>query len=230
MPDNTSNRVHLRWAMSPRIGASKILIIYRQMIEASAREKFLWMLYSAPNIVTLILQRVHAEAHVWCINMSVLNFSTVEWYNTDRWYMTRWHIYLYGGQLMIILDHDYRCGSQPMMELNPDNEYIVEPDLEDQHMVEPDLDTWVDAFCEGFQSSSYHPKMGGFSSTYTQPQPPITFAIFYDTTYSTSPQAMFDPTVDPPDVYSIVQRPPHQWRPIKSYTSNDNTTPSSFQF
>ncbi|XP_017635661.1 protein MAIN-LIKE 2-like [Gossypium arboreum] len=73
-----------RWATSPGIGASETLIIYRQMIEAYAGEKFLWMPYSALNIATLIPQRVHAEARMWCINMPVLNFSTVEWYNSDR--------------------------------------------------------------------------------------------------------------------------------------------------
>ncbi|XP_040940093.1 protein MAIN-LIKE 1-like [Gossypium hirsutum] len=45
---------------------------------------FLWMPYSTINIATLIPQRVHAEARMWCINTSVLNFSTVEWYNGDR--------------------------------------------------------------------------------------------------------------------------------------------------
>ncbi|KAG8481381.1 hypothetical protein CXB51_026146 [Gossypium anomalum] len=45
---------------------------------------FLWMSYSALNIATLIPQWVHAEAHMWCINTPVLNFSTVEWYNDDR--------------------------------------------------------------------------------------------------------------------------------------------------
>ncbi|KAG8478571.1 hypothetical protein CXB51_028344 [Gossypium anomalum] len=45
---------------------------------------FLWMLYSALNIATLIPQWVHAEAYMRCINMSVLNFSTIEWYNCDR--------------------------------------------------------------------------------------------------------------------------------------------------
>ncbi|XP_017636024.1 serine/threonine-protein phosphatase 7 long form homolog [Gossypium arboreum] len=73
-----------RWATSPGIGASQTLIIYRQMIEAYAGEKFLWMPYSALNIATIIPQWVHAKAHMWCINMPVLNFSTVEWYNGDR--------------------------------------------------------------------------------------------------------------------------------------------------
>ncbi|XP_052487939.1 protein MAINTENANCE OF MERISTEMS-like [Gossypium raimondii] len=44
------------WATSPGIGASQTLIIYRQMIEAYAREKFLWMSYSAMNIATIIPQ------------------------------------------------------------------------------------------------------------------------------------------------------------------------------
>ncbi|KAL1149207.1 hypothetical protein V6Z11_A10G176800 [Gossypium hirsutum] len=54
------------------------------MIEAYNGEKFLWMSYSVVNIATLISQRVHAEARMWCINTPVLNFSTVEWYNGDR--------------------------------------------------------------------------------------------------------------------------------------------------
>ncbi|KAG8492323.1 hypothetical protein CXB51_009798 [Gossypium anomalum] len=191
---------------------------------------FLWMPYSAVNIVTLIPQRVHAEARIWCINTPVLNFSTVEWYNSDRvmrqfgckqfvpvepqqfadvhgktmqgrhtfdwsvehqcyvalwntrydrrpemhscmfdfspsteymqWYMNRWRVYLYGGQLMIVPGHGYRRGNQPTVE------------VEDQHMADPDsgdqvLNTseqWVDTFCNESQSSSYNPDIGGSSS------------------------------------------------------------------
>lgn len=158
------------------------------------REKFLWMPYSVPNIVP---QWIHTEAHVWCINTPVLNFSTVEWYNDDRvmrqfgcrqfvsvepqqfvdvhgktmrekhttgwsvehkyyvalwnaqydkrpemhfymfdfspstkymqWYMTRLRVYLYGGQLMIVPDHGYKRGNQPMVEL--EDQYMIEPRL-----------------------------------------------------------------------------------------------------
>ncbi|KAH1064311.1 hypothetical protein J1N35_029298 [Gossypium stocksii] len=42
------------------------------------------MPYSALNVATLIPQWVHAHANVWYINVSVLNFSMVEWYNVDR--------------------------------------------------------------------------------------------------------------------------------------------------
>ncbi|KAH1056222.1 hypothetical protein J1N35_034287, partial [Gossypium stocksii] len=45
---------------------------------------FIWMPYSALDVVPLILQWVHANVNVWCINASLLNFSTVEWYNADQ--------------------------------------------------------------------------------------------------------------------------------------------------
>ncbi|KAH1056492.1 hypothetical protein J1N35_034557 [Gossypium stocksii] len=113
--------------------------------------KFLWMMYSALNIATLIPQWVHAETYMWCINTPVLNFSTIKWYKAlwnaqyDRrlemhscmfdfspsteymqWFMTGWKVYLFGGQLMIVMPHGYRRGNQPIGE------------LEDQHIVEPD--------------------------------------------------------------------------------------------
>ncbi|KAG8499173.1 hypothetical protein CXB51_005607 [Gossypium anomalum] len=53
-----------RWATFSGIGTSQTLIIYRQMIEAYAGEKFLWMSYSAVNIATLIPQRVYAKARM----------------------------------------------------------------------------------------------------------------------------------------------------------------------
>ncbi|PPS20065.1 hypothetical protein GOBAR_AA00518 [Gossypium barbadense] len=110
-------------------------------------------------------------------------------------------------------------------------------ELEDQHMVEPDsddqplntLDQWVNVFCDESQSSlynldigcpsSYHPDMGdsgsyhldiGGSSSFHPEQPPISFDMFGNNMYSTSPQAKFDPTADPSNVYSTPQRPPCQ--------------------
>ncbi|KAH1038497.1 hypothetical protein J1N35_040240 [Gossypium stocksii] len=38
-----------------------------------------WALYRMS-----FLAAVYAEAHIWCINTPVLNFSTVEWYNGDQ--------------------------------------------------------------------------------------------------------------------------------------------------
>ncbi|KAK5836442.1 hypothetical protein PVK06_012230 [Gossypium arboreum] len=56
-----------------------------QLIGGTYAEKhFLWISYSALNIATLILQWVYAKTHVWYINTPVLNFSTIEWYNTDQ--------------------------------------------------------------------------------------------------------------------------------------------------
>ncbi|KAK5839549.1 hypothetical protein PVK06_008350 [Gossypium arboreum] len=212
-----------KWATSPGIGASQTLIICRQMIEAYAREKFLWMSYSALNIATHIPQWVHAKAQMWCINKPVFSFLTVEWYNGDRvmqqfgcrqfvsvephktmrgkhttdwsvehqfyvalwnarydkllemhfclfdfspsteymqWYMTRWRIYLYGGQLIMVPGHGYRRGNQPMGELA--DQHMAEPDLEAQPL--NTLDQWVNAFCDESQSSSYHLDIGSSSS------------------------------------------------------------------
>ncbi|PPR89104.1 hypothetical protein GOBAR_AA31585 [Gossypium barbadense] len=77
-----------------------------------------------------------------------------------QWYMNRWRVYLYGGQLMIVPGHSYRRGNQPTVE------------VEDQHMAEPDSENqvlntseqWVDTFCDKSQRSSYYPDIGGSSS------------------------------------------------------------------
>ncbi|PPR92698.1 hypothetical protein GOBAR_AA27972 [Gossypium barbadense] len=118
------------------------------------------MPYSAVNIATLIPQRVHAEARMWSINTPVLNFSTVEWYNGARWYMNRWRVYLYGGQLMIVPGHGYRRGNQPMVEV--EDQHMAKPDSEDQ--VLNTSEQWVDTFCDKSQSSSYNLDIGGASS------------------------------------------------------------------
>ncbi|PPD75536.1 hypothetical protein GOBAR_DD27534 [Gossypium barbadense] len=152
------------------------------------------MSYSAPNIATLLPQWVHIEAHVWCINTSVLNFSTVEWYNADR-------VMQQFGQLMIVPDHDYRRGSQPMGEL--EDQHMVELDSEDQPL--NTLDQWVDAFYDGSRSNSYHLDIGGLSSyhpdmgslsPYLPEQPMISFDLFGNNMYFTPPQATFDPAAD----------------------------------
>ncbi|KAK5824083.1 hypothetical protein PVK06_018846 [Gossypium arboreum] len=64
-------------------GSAVLAALYYELCRAT-KHGFLWMSYSAVNIATLIPQRVHAEARMWCINTPVLNFSTVEWYNGDR--------------------------------------------------------------------------------------------------------------------------------------------------
>ncbi|KAK5812946.1 hypothetical protein PVK06_028392 [Gossypium arboreum] len=92
LPNNTSNRVHLKYlplledfsrAGSYSWGPAVLAALYYELYRAT-KHGFLWMPYSAVNIATLIPQRVHAEARMWCINTPVLNFSTVEWYNGDR--------------------------------------------------------------------------------------------------------------------------------------------------
>ncbi|KAG8499232.1 hypothetical protein CXB51_005731 [Gossypium anomalum] len=114
MPNNTSNRVHLKYlplledfsrAGSYSWGSIVLAILYHELCRATKHgmghvsenwcepnishlplndRGFLWMSYSAPNIATLIPQWVHTEAHVWCINTPMLNFSTVEWNNDSR--------------------------------------------------------------------------------------------------------------------------------------------------
>ncbi|KAG8472838.1 hypothetical protein CXB51_034756 [Gossypium anomalum] len=69
-----------------------------------------------------------------------------------QWYMTRWRVYLYGGQFMIVKDRGYRCGNQHMGEL--EDQHMVEPYSEDQ--LWDTSDQWVNAFCDESQSSSYH--------------------------------------------------------------------------
>ncbi|KAH1082742.1 hypothetical protein J1N35_022503 [Gossypium stocksii] len=74
MPNNTSNRVHLKYlplledfyrAGSYSWGSAVLAALYYELCRATEHG---W---------------VHAEAHMWCINTLVLNFSTVEWYNDD---------------------------------------------------------------------------------------------------------------------------------------------------
>ncbi|PPD95848.1 hypothetical protein GOBAR_DD07106 [Gossypium barbadense] len=170
-----------------------------------------------------------------CNNLGVDNLCWSSHNNLlmSTWHMTRWHIYLYGGQLMIVPGHGYRCGNQPMKELK--DQHMADPDSEDQPL--NTSDQWVDAFCDESQSSSYHLDMGGSSSYHPNmsclssyhldmggsssyhsdigglslfhpEQPPILFDIFGNNMYSTLPQATFHPAADPPDVYSTPQHPP----------------------
>ncbi|PPS02917.1 hypothetical protein GOBAR_AA17736 [Gossypium barbadense] len=130
-------------------------------------------------------------------------------------------------------------------------------ELQDQHMAELDsedqpLNTsnqWVDAFCDESQSSSYYSDIGGSnsyhsdiggsssyhsdiggSSLFHPEQPLISFDMFSNNMDSTPSQAIFDPVVDPPDVYSTPQHPPRQRRPVNCYTPNNDNTLGSFQF
>ncbi|KAH1114823.1 hypothetical protein J1N35_008201 [Gossypium stocksii] len=64
-------------------GSTVLVILYRDLCRAT-KHRFLWMSYFALNVAILIPQWVHAKAYVWCINMLVFNFSTIEWYNADR--------------------------------------------------------------------------------------------------------------------------------------------------
>ncbi|PPD79165.1 hypothetical protein GOBAR_DD23913 [Gossypium barbadense] len=61
-------------------------------------------------------------------------------------------------------------GSQPMGELDPKDQHMAKLDLEDQPL--NISDQWVDTFCDGSQSSSYHPDMDD-SSSYHPKQLPI---------------------------------------------------------
>ncbi|KAK5825137.1 hypothetical protein PVK06_019941 [Gossypium arboreum] len=205
-----------RWATSPGIGASQTLIIYSQMIEAYAREKFLWMPYSAVNIATLIPQRVHAEACMWCFNAPVLNFSTFEWYNGDR------VMRQFGCKQFVPVE------PQQFADVHED-QHIAEPDSEDQ--VLNTSEQWVDTFCDESQSSSYnpdiggsssyhpdmgdsssyHPDMGGSSSYHPDidgsslfdlEQPLTLVDMFGNNMYSTPPQATIDPVANPLDMYN----------------------------
>ncbi|PPR81647.1 hypothetical protein GOBAR_AA39067 [Gossypium barbadense] len=96
--------------------------------------------------------------------------------------------YLYGGQLMIVLNHSYRCGSQSMVEPNPKDQHMAKLDTEDQPLnTRTSPGQWVGTFGERSQSNAYHSEMGYCSSTYMQPQPSIIFDMFGYTMYSTSP-------------------------------------------
>ncbi|PPS09786.1 hypothetical protein GOBAR_AA10882 [Gossypium barbadense] len=124
---------------------------------------------------------------------------------------------------------------------------MADPNSEDQPL--NTLGQWVNAFCDESQSSSYHLDISGSSSYHLDidglisyysdiggsslfhpERPTISFDMFGNNMYSTLPQAMFDPAVDPPDVYSTPQRPPCQRRPVNRYTPNNDNTPGSFQF
>ncbi|KAH1081975.1 hypothetical protein J1N35_021736 [Gossypium stocksii] len=191
---------------------------------------FLWMSYFTLNIATLIPQWVHVEAHIWCINTPVLNFSTVEWYNGDRvmrQFVCRQFVPIEPQQFVNVhvLGHGYRRRNQPMREL--EDQHMTELNSEDQPL--NTSEQWVDAFCDESQSSSYHsdisgsssyhsdmsgsslyhPDRGG-SSSFHPKQPPISFDMFSNNMYSTPPQATFDSTADPPDVYSTPKRLPRQ--------------------
>ncbi|PPS01264.1 hypothetical protein GOBAR_AA19403 [Gossypium barbadense] len=80
------------------------------------------------------------------------------------------------------------------------NQPMVEPDPKDQHMVEPDPED---------QPLNTHTSLNQWVSAFS---------------------AMFDPTPNPPNVFSTPQHPPHQQRLINCYTPNDDTTYGSFQF
>ncbi|PPR88560.1 hypothetical protein GOBAR_AA32125 [Gossypium barbadense] len=69
----------------------------------------------------------------------------VDWSVEHQCYIALWNTqYKRQPEMHSLSNHDYRHGSQPMMEL----------DLEDEHMAEPDSDTWVNAFCESDLSSN----------------------------------------------------------------------------
>ncbi|PPD95791.1 hypothetical protein GOBAR_DD07180 [Gossypium barbadense] len=119
-----------------------------------------------------------------CDNLGVDNLCRSSYNNLlmSMWWMTRWRVYLYGGQLMIVPSHGYRHGNQPMGEL--EDQHMAKPDLEDQYL--NTSHQWVDAFCDESQSSSYHPDMGG-SNSFHPKQPPISFDMFGNNMYSTPP-------------------------------------------
>ncbi|KAH1097364.1 hypothetical protein J1N35_014285 [Gossypium stocksii] len=71
------------WYKCPGIGKSETLVVYCQMIEEYAGDKFVRMSYSAPDVVVVMSLWVHEYAIVWCINALVLKFSIVEWYSID---------------------------------------------------------------------------------------------------------------------------------------------------
>ncbi|KAG8478772.1 hypothetical protein CXB51_028601 [Gossypium anomalum] len=172
-------------------GSAVLAVLYYELCRAT-KHGFLWMSYYALNIATLIPQWVHAEAHMWCINMPTMRRKhTTDWsmehqsyvalWNAryDRglemhscmfdfspsteymqWYMTRWHVYLYGGKLMLVPSHGYRRGNQSMGEL--EDQHMAKLDSEDQPL--NTSDQWVDAFYDESWSSSYHSNIGGSSS------------------------------------------------------------------
>ncbi|XP_016690649.1 serine/threonine-protein phosphatase 7 long form homolog [Gossypium hirsutum] len=73
-----------RWSFSLGNERSYTLLIYRQMIETYAGERFAWMSYSFLDIVAIVPYSTYIHSHLWCINAPLLNFSTIEWYNGDR--------------------------------------------------------------------------------------------------------------------------------------------------
>ncbi|KAK5836249.1 hypothetical protein PVK06_012023 [Gossypium arboreum] len=53
------------------------------MLDAN-NNKFIWMPYSLPDIALVIPPSAHIHSHLWCINVPLLNFQMVEWYDEDR--------------------------------------------------------------------------------------------------------------------------------------------------
>ncbi|KAH1098282.1 hypothetical protein J1N35_015203 [Gossypium stocksii] len=84
--------------MTDCVGLLQYWALYMMLFLVTVRHQpytwplFLWMLNFVPNVATLILWWVHVEAHVWCINTPVLNFSTIECYSVEHQrYIALWN-------------------------------------------------------------------------------------------------------------------------------------------
>ncbi|XP_052478026.1 serine/threonine-protein phosphatase 7 long form homolog [Gossypium raimondii] len=73
-----------RWSSNPGIEKSQTVPIYRLMIENHAGEGFIWMSYSAPEIMAVIPSSAHVHSNLWCISAPIINFNVVEWYHGNR--------------------------------------------------------------------------------------------------------------------------------------------------
>ncbi|XP_052477565.1 serine/threonine-protein phosphatase 7 long form homolog [Gossypium raimondii] len=73
-----------RWYTCLSIEKSEALIVYRQMIEAYTKDRFMWMSYITPDVASVIPPSTRAYAIVWCINAPIINIQMVEWYARDQ--------------------------------------------------------------------------------------------------------------------------------------------------
>ncbi|KAH1130133.1 hypothetical protein J1N35_001511 [Gossypium stocksii] len=66
------------------LSKGEIFVVYRQMIEACIGEVFVWMTYIATHAASVTPRSAYHHSYVWCIKAPIINFSTIEWYNSDR--------------------------------------------------------------------------------------------------------------------------------------------------
>ncbi|XP_052476337.1 serine/threonine-protein phosphatase 7 long form homolog [Gossypium raimondii] len=60
--------------------------LYRMSFLASISHQsyFIWMSYSAPEIMAVMPSSAHVHSNLWCISSPIINFNVVEWYHGNR--------------------------------------------------------------------------------------------------------------------------------------------------